>query len=237
MEHKRQRKDARGQSVVLPSLPTDRRRTGNGPTHTHIGVPGAMRLRRVAKSDKGSLDIVWLRDESLQDSENLPSSDVTALIEDRSSSPPSRLICVRPSIHSSAPTCSRLCSTPPCTGGWWKSLGHFSGSLLEWSWTFGTWLEERLDRRESVRRADRRYSLEGENVMEGGLGSMLLVDGRELGFFALGRHARAGDGGSLPVSRDSDAALAHGFPSFMLLISTFRSSTSLPKPCRRRASP
>ncbi len=43
-----------------------------------------LRLRRTDAADKASLDIFWLRDESLEDAANLPEPDVIAaeIIED-----------------------------------------------------------------------------------------------------------------------------------------------------------
>ena len=43
-----------------------------------------LRLRRAHNRDKASLDIFWLRDESLEESDNLPDPDVLAqeIVED-----------------------------------------------------------------------------------------------------------------------------------------------------------
>ena len=47
-----------------------------------VGEPAGplarLQLRRAGRRDKANLDIFWLRDESLEDSENLPDPDVLA---------------------------------------------------------------------------------------------------------------------------------------------------------------
>jgi len=83
---RRRRIDDRWSAQAIPRVPDSTAPTGAplGRRRLPRGAGGAYRYDELVQRDKCSLDIFWLRDESPEDSDNLPSPDVIAaeIIED-----------------------------------------------------------------------------------------------------------------------------------------------------------